>query len=131
MRYWLEKKEINQEAQRNNYEIIKRVRELKRQKIYSEHQRMAQKNMEAKKISNLYQCHLRSQTVISNREREETEKLLMKMRMKNPANQKQRQELLGTIKIFNEQMSIGLTLHPANVQQAISSGSTNKLNKLL
>lgn len=51
--------DLNKEAQQENYERIKRLNENKRQRILQEHELLKEKNKESKKISNLYQCHVR------------------------------------------------------------------------
>lgn len=45
---------------------------------------------------------------MNNAEKEEAEKLLLKMKMKDPFKKQQRQALIATIKFFNEQLELKL-----------------------
>lgn len=90
--------------------------EYKRRKILEEQEAMKERNTDVKQILNVYQCHVRSRSIMDRIERDTTMEMLLKMKKNDPLDSEQRKRLCTGIKALNTEFSIGARLErPARV----------------
>jgi len=81
--------------------------ENKRKRILDNFESISARNSESKEAYNLYQCHVRTQTIMNQAEKEQTLKLLMDLKKNDPLKHEQRLKLVESIRALNDQMKIG------------------------
>lgn len=109
-KYFKEFRELTKKAQLENRGRALKVLKKKREKILQIHQAFSEKNAKVKELTDLFQSHMRAKSVMNTVEKDETNKLLMRLKMKDPFKQSQRASLEKSIKILNEEMGIGSNL---------------------
>jgi len=84
--------------------------EYKRNKILENHLTLTERNNESKDSYNVYQCYLRSKSIMDREEREATLKLLIDLKKNNPLDEEQRQKLIESVKTLNTELKLGAKL---------------------